>query len=204
MRHMVGSALLVILIALGCGAGAGGREALPEQAGKVTRLAAPIAAELMGELKAELLGAMEAGGPLGALQFCQLRALPLTADVEARHPGISLKRVSERLRNPQNKPDAGEQSALDHFLLKERAEARVPDSWVQELRRDGERYFRHYAPIRIAKPCLNCHGQVDQLLPELQVALKQLYPEDEATMYHEGDFRGLLRVEVPASMIEEH
>jgi hypothetical protein len=38
--------------------------------------------------------------------------------------------------------------------------------------------------------------------PAVRTALEETYPEDLATGYEAGDFRGLIRVTVPASKVE--
>jgi hypothetical protein len=201
MKHM--SALLLLGLLAACGPGKNGREALPEEAAQVADIAMPIAGNLAAALKQELTRAMETSGPLAAVEFCNLRALPLTAEIAANHPGISLKRVSDRLRNPKNKPDPAEEAALAWFSLKNSAEAWLPESWVQEVERGGESYYRLYKPLRMGKPCLACHGDPAVMDPALVSRLNELYPEDQARMYHEGDFRGLIRVELPATLIKD-
>lgn len=201
MKRM--TALLTLILLVACGPGKNGREALPEEAALVADIAMPIAGDLAAALKQELTKAMEMSGPLAAVEFCNLRALPLTAEIAASHPGINLKRVSDRLRSTENKPDAAEEAALAWFSLKNSAEAWLPESWVQELERDGESFYRLYKPLRVAKPCLKCHGDPAEMDPALVSRLDELYPNDQARMYHEGDFRGLIRVELPATLIKD-
>ena len=50
--------------------------------------------------------------------------------------------------------------------------------------------------IFIERPvCLSCHGPPGSLDPEVTTALKNLYPQDEATGYRMGDLRGAFVVE---------
>lgn len=50
--------------------------------------------------------------------------------------------------------------------------------------------------MKIAPLCLNCHGDKNMLSEEVSAQLANLYPEDKATGYREGDFRGVIRVSV--------
>jgi mono/diheme cytochrome c family protein len=48
----------------------------------------------------------------------------------------------------------------------------------------GRRYVHYMKPIVIAAPvCLQCHGAPDKLAPGVADALKELYPQDQATGY---------------------
>ena len=50
-------------------------------------------------------------------------------------------------------------------------------------------------PIRIEALCLNCHGET--LTEPVQARLAELYPEDRATGFADGDLRGLFWAVVP-------
>ena len=54
-----------------------------------------------------------------------------------------------------------------------------------------------FFPIRLKAQCLMCHGPKDQILPDVQAALNQAYPDDQATGFVEGDLRGWFWVSVP-------
>jgi hypothetical protein len=50
--------------------------------------------------------------------------------------------------------------------------------------------------IRMEKPCLMCHGP--EIAPPIAERIAKLYPDDEATGFEEGDFRGLFWITMPA------
>lgn len=50
--------------------------------------------------------------------------------------------------------------------------------------------------------CVQCHGASDELAEGVADVLSEHYPEDEATGYSAGDFRGLIRVTVPDSAVD--
>ena len=155
---------------------------------------AAAAQVLMMTLQANLMASMEQGGPVQAIEFCASRARGLTDSVSATFgDGISIKRVSEQYRNPENAPDASEIEAVRHFEAALADDGVLPDDWVQETAAGELRYYR---PLTIAPPCLNCHGDPEGMDPRVLEVLQTSYPDDKATGYEAGDFRGLIRVSV--------
>jgi len=154
---------------------------------------------LMTTLQTSLVASMEEGGPVHAIEFCASRALVLTDSVsESLGDGISIKRVSERHRNPKNAPDASEIEAIRHFETALAETGVFPADWVQETAA-GE--LRYYQPLTIAPPCLNCHGDPDAMDPRIIEVLHSTYPDDQATGYEAGDLRGLIRVSVSEARV---
>jgi hypothetical protein len=151
-------------------------------------------------LQTNLLASIEEGGPVHAVEFCAGEALTLTDSVaRGLGKGISLKRVSDRHRNPVNAPDAAEMQALRHFEDALAESGSLPEDWVQRTQ-GGE--LRYYRPLVIAPPCLSCHGDPEEMDPAVVEAIRELYPEDAATGYGVGDLRGLIRVGVSQDRIE--
>jgi len=54
----------------------------------------------------------------------------------------------------------------------------------------------YYKPIKIGMPaCLNCHGtEGKEIAMKTLVAIRQKYPDDLATGYKEGEFRGMWKI----------
>lgn len=155
---------------------------------------------LTGALQSHLMSAMQEGGPAHAVRFCAEKALPVTDSVAAElGEGYAIKRVSFKVRNFENAPDAAEAEALRHFESALAETGSLPETWVQRTP-TGE--YRFYRAVTIAPPCLACHGDPAELDPTVRTALEEAYPQDEATGYAAGDFRGLLRVTVPASKVQ--
>ena len=156
---------------------------------------------LMTTLQTNLVTSMEEGGPVEAIEFCATRALALTDSVsDSLGDGISIKRVSERHRNPENAPDASEIEAIRHFEAALADNGALPDDWVQETPA-GE--LRFYRPLTIAPPCLNCHGDPVNMDPRVVEVLQASYPDDQATGYEAGDLRGLIRVSVSEERVNQ-
>jgi hypothetical protein len=194
----VGIALLAFLYA--CDGAP--RELESEDNARIVALGAPAAAALRQGLVARLTAAMEAGGPVGAIDFCSDEALSLTQEIQGTlQHGLTLKRTSFRYRNPVNAPDETDEAALLSF---ERMLESMPDEpppnvicWV------SDEEARYYEPLFVAEPCLQCHGSLDRMDPQVKATLADRYPADLATGYAIGDFRGLIRVSIPVGAIEE-
>lgn len=169
----------------------------PEIALRVADLAMPVSGSLMQSLSGNLMAAIDRDGAVGAVEFCNLEAMPLRQAVE-EEMGFAIKRTSWRVRNPDNAPDALEQQALDHFASVAAA-GEVPQPWVQSNPDGGYRFYR---PLPTAALCLNCHGGPDQLAEGIPEVLAELYPDDRAVGFAEGELRGLLRVSVPAAALD--
>ena len=61
--------------------------------------------------------------------------------------------------------------------------------------RSGE--VGYVEPIRTKGLCLQCHGNA--IDSTVQVRLNELYPDDQATGFEEGDLRGMFWVKLPAT-----
>ena len=63
----------------------------------------------------------------------------------------------------------------------------------------GQPAFQYMSAIPTQKLCLGCHGK--SIAPEVKAKLAELYPEDKATGFSEGDLRGAFVVtrEVPVN-----
>lgn len=204
-------ALTLTWTTLGCGDGTSGENvatdgepapastpAGPEVADAVAAQARPVAAALMTTLSGRLQGAIQERGTAGALEFCNVEALPLTAQVADEY-GMEVTRTSLRVRNPANTADAADAEALAWFQDRLASGGEPPASHVRAV--DGGGY-RYYQPLMTQGPCVQCHGPRDSLAPDVLAALEERYPQDQAVGYAEGDWRGLLRVSVPESALE--
>ncbi len=154
------------------------------------------AAALGQALKARLQSAMTAGGPLGALTVCRDEADDIAAAVcDSMH--LDVGRTSLKVRNPDNAPDPWEIVALEEFetRLAEGEPAEGLDTWFVSRDAEGRRHFRYLKAIPTAALCLNCHGA--QIESSLQARLDELYPDDAATGFAEGDIRGAFTASKP-------
>jgi len=192
--------LLVLFLGLStamCG-GAEDEDLSPEVEATVFELGSSASQALMGVLVTQLTTAMQEGGAVSAVDFCSTSALELTAGV-TQEQGLDMKRTSMKYRNPANAPDEDETEALRYYESALAETGVLPGPWVQKAGRDEYRFYR---PLSIAPPCLNCHGSPGEIDPAVQAILDERYPEDLATGYAPGDFRGVVRVSVPADRVD--
>jgi hypothetical protein len=154
-----------------------------------------IVAETFGQLSAALGDAVAQSGAPGALRICAEKAPQIATEVGLAH-GVTIRRASQRPRNPRNVADHTEQEVLAAFA--DALTRRETPKAQTRLNEDGSRSF--FAPIVLANPlCLQCHGVVVQeVKPATVEALRKLYPDDRATGFKLGDLRGLWHVRFPA------
>jgi hypothetical protein len=55
---------------------------------------------------------------------------------------------------------------------------------------------RFLRPIRVAQPCLACHGTPATYSPAVRGLLRERYPQDQAVGYQVGDLRGAISVRI--------
>lgn len=190
-------AVLLALSVAACDKG-DGNDVSPEIESEVLAIGAPATDALLGALIARLSSAITREGPAGAVEFCSTHALDLTVGI-ALEQGLDIKRTSMRYRNPANAPDEAETEALKHFESVLAETGKLPVDWVQ---RGGRDEYRYYRALTVAPPCIQCHGTPGEIDTAVQAILDERYPGDLATDYAVGDFRGLVRVSIPADRME--
>ncbi len=141
----------------------------PDPAAEGAALLAPFKANL----KAELVEAMQAG-PIEAIAVCNTAAPAIAESLSV--DGVRMGRSSHKLRNPANV--APEWLDLSDLPV------------VVELENGRHGYAE---PIVMQTLCLVCHGET--LQPEIAARIAELYPDDRATGFKEGDLRGAFWVE---------
>jgi cytochrome c553 len=138
------------------------------------------------QLGKNLLLAINQKGTVGAVEFCNLRAITLTDSMAISHK-VKIKRVSDKPRNPDNMANAKELAYIATF--KELVES-GPDIEPMTEEINGQVHF--YYPITTNTMCLQCHGKPnEQVTPETLGILKSLYPKDQALGYDVNQVRGI-------------
>jgi len=148
--------------------------------------------EFMQTLKQELQASMQAGGPVNAVNVCNLAA-PAIANTYSAREGREVGRTSLRVRNPANAPLAWQRAVLESFEQRKQAGEDVTALEFHELvTTEGVRELRYMKAIPTLQLCLACHGEsVDSVV---RTRLEELYPEDQAMGYRVGDIRGAFSV----------
>jgi len=148
-----------------------------------------IAGQFQRDLKSALTSAVHEVGPAKAIGFCKLNAPRIGTMNDSS--GWSIRRVSDKYRNPDNRADSTELVLLEHFKDSVDFEPFI-SFWSAG---DSTWTYHFYEPIRTDQFCLNCHGDIQTLAGGVYDALKKKYPGDHATGYKTGEIRGMFIIE---------
>ena len=100
------------------------------------------------------------------------------------------------MRNPANAPDVAERRALERFAARWQQPG-PPEHLLETQATPRGTVYRYYRPIKVVGFCLRCHGPTERLSPAVTTVLGKRYPQDRATGYQSGDFRGIFSVTIP-------
>ncbi len=141
-------------------------------------------------LKGELMSAIQRGGVQEAINYCNVNALALTDSI-SKNKQVTIQRVAERNRNPENKLDDTSQEVFDSMKQAIQAGKKPEPIIVSSA---NKHVF--FAPIRLEGACLSCHGTEDQIGKENLAIIQSHYPNDKAVGFQPGDLRGMWRIEL--------
>ena len=130
-----------------------------------------------------LMGTLQKKGTLDAITFCNEAAYPLT-DSMAKINNATIKRVSDKPRNPDNKANSKEK-----YYIRKFKQVIANNMEPQPIVEESTDNVNFYYPITTNTMCLKCHGT--NIEPEVYNTIKQLYPEDKAIGYSENEVRGI-------------
>lgn len=144
-------------------------------------------------LSARLQQAMKEGGPAHAVEFCSLNALSIVDSLSSAHHA-HIRRTSDRVRSPIDKPDTEEALVLQAMAAEWKAGKTASAIRARAVAHGDS--IAYYRPIFISTPtCLKCHGIPDGTADAAALeAIAERYPADEATGYELGDLRGMWSV----------
>jgi hypothetical protein len=146
---------------------------------------------LLGTMKMRVMSSMKSGGVVAAANVCIKEAYPITDSInKTLKSGMSIKRISNRYRNPANKPSEDEKKILDSLdELVKNGTVQVP--YILTESKDS---YKLYKPLMIDKPiCIKCHGDISKD-NELSKILSNTYPDDKSLNHKMGDIRGAVVV----------
>jgi hypothetical protein len=172
----------MVLLAGGCGGGDRERAVPADTAQRAQESLKPFKRQLMGALTEAL-----AESPVRAIEVCSMKA-PAIAEAVARE-GLTMGRSSHRLRNPANAAPQWAAPMLEAWV-DQPANALPRAVWIDD---DTIGYVE---PIYTGAMCLTCHGEA--VADSVLVRIDELYPEDEARGFREGDLRGIFWVTMEA------
>lgn len=138
-----------------------------------------------GSLKQALKQAIEEDGLVNGIAACNT----LAPEIAARNSkgNWHIGRTSLKLRNPDNAPTDWQEMQLLAMDNQPVVNGKPVETW-QVSDAAGQPEFRYMSAIPTQKLCLSCHGK--SIKPEVQAKLDELYPQDQATGFSEGELRG--------------
>lgn len=159
---------------------------LKEEASKAIKtVAGALQTTLMKKIKEE-------GFPKAAL-FCSTNATALAKEASKNlDKTIKLKRITDKPRNEKAQATK-EQLAVFEEIKTKLAKGQKVEMLVKEI---SSNHYQVYKPIKIKKPCLNCHGDEATRNKQAYEAISKNYPNDKAIGYKLGDFRGAFLVDI--------
>ncbi|WP_076419371.1 DUF3365 domain-containing protein [Colwellia sp. UCD-KL20] len=160
-------------------------ETLPNQEIEQAR---SIVKSFGSNLKQVLKTSMQTGGPLKALEVCNVQAESIAAK-SSFLSSWNVGRTSLKVRNENNLADDWETSVLQQFEKRKEAGEDLKSMEYSEVITSGNKsVYRYMKPIPTAGLCLTCHGT--ELSNDIQDKVKSLYPKDKAIGFNIGDIRG--------------
>ncbi len=146
--------------------------------------ASSLAEKLKKDLMAHVSSQIKKGGVISAISFCHEEALPITNTHQ--NDKFNIGRTSQKIRNPKNRAANWMMSYLEEAKA---TTAKNPYKPQVVRLKEGKKVF--LSPLYVGAPCMQCHGKLTQ---EVSAAIIKRYPNDEATDYQLGAFRGFVWV----------
>jgi hypothetical protein len=151
-----------------------------------------LSLSMLKELGAKLQSAMADGGAINAIGVCNLQA-PAIANRLSTENQVIVSRVGTRARNPvMGVPNDWQAKALAQFEAGLARGDKPADMEFTEIvvKPQGGKELHFAKPIVLQSACLACHGNPEQISPEVKSKLSELYPNDKAINYQAGQLRG--------------
>lgn len=159
---------------------------LPQQEQSYADIGMSYAKSTKSTLGKNLMGAIQKEGVLHALSFCNVQAMPLTDSMATKHQA-TIRRVSDKNRNPLNKANTKELEYIKHFKGELSNGKQAQPIVVEENQK-----VNFYYPIVTNDMCLKCHGSPEKdIAPKTLKQIKLLYPNDKAIGYNVNEVRGI-------------
>ena len=149
-----------------------------------------IAQATQAALGKNLMQAISERGTAGAIEFCNIEAIPITDSLAKIHRA-RVKRVSDKNRNPDNAANEAELAYIENAKNQLAADQNIKPQLKEE---DGK--WVGYYPILTNAMCLQCHGNADQVNKEALAMIQAHYPDDKALGYSENEVRGIWVIEM--------
>ena len=142
------------------------------------------AKQLQQRLGKVLMSTIQSEGHIAAIAVCNEQA-PQIASAVSEELGLEVSRTAVKVRNPNNSPSAEQKRILEDFehLWSKNKENPPTATYTDD---DGGKVWMK--AIVMQPQCSACHGS--SVEPELQQAINERYPNDQATGFEVGNIRG--------------
>lgn len=148
-----------------------------------------LARDLRTSLMKNLSEKIAKEGPVAAVPFCHANVKLIAKDAaKERMTKYEFGRTSHKIRNTANAPLPWANKYLKDFEGKKKGEA-SKDFIIHKLENSKRVYLE---PLYIEAKCLLCHG--DNVEKDIQAKIQVFYPQDNATGFKLGEFRGFIWV----------
>ncbi|MCC6288679.1 MAG: DUF3365 domain-containing protein [Chitinophagaceae bacterium] len=176
------SLFLAAMIILSSCSSNGQKDISAEEKASMMLLGDSISTAMQNVLLQNVSAAIQKGGTDYAVEFCNIKAMPLTDSVGSLYKA-TVHRLSDKNRNPAN----AIQTATDSIAWQ-----KIKNTKSATIEQDASGAVHYYKPILIAMPsCIKCHGTQTDILESTQKIIAQKYPNDKATGYRMGELRGM-------------
>lgn len=148
-----------------------------------------LAKDLKMSLMKNLSEKISKDGPVEAVPFCHANVKPIAQGAaKERLAKYEFGRTSHKVRNVQNAPKDWALKYLKEFQGTKKTEKSRP--YLIHKLEDSKRVYLE--PLYVEAKCLLCHGE--SVSQNIKTKVQELYPQDKATGFTLGEFRGFLWV----------
>ncbi len=156
------------------------KESLIKRGSKIAKLTASY-------LQKALKNAIMEDGLEYSIEICNIDALNITDSI-SESESVQIKRLAKKYRNPVNKTDSAESELFNSYISDLHGEKQLNPKIIP----DDNGHPVYYNPIYVGELCLNCHGESGKNIDsKLAKVINELYPEDKATNFKQGQLRGM-------------
>lgn len=125
--------------------------------------------------------------PVKAISFCHVNVKPIAKSAaKERALKFDFGRTSHKIRNEANAPQAWADVYLKEFQGTFKGD--VKKEFIIHKLENSKRVYLE--PLYVQAQCLTCHGE--KVAPEIRNKLAEIYPNDKATGFKLGEFRGFI------------
>lgn len=154
-----------------------------------------IATEAQVQLISNLQKAIADKGVDGAVEFCNVNATSLLNEVAEKY-NVSIRRASNRYRNPADQPNEDEQPLLEAYEYNAENGIKSEPS-IQKIE-NGDVLLYTKAIVIPGAFCLSCHGDPSKEIDSKTLQkIDSIYPNDKAKGHQIGDLRGMWSIRIP-------